>query len=54
MGIIYCSSNVSYCTMLLYNLQPYVLEYLSQNLNLGKIVIQGTQKNLDLSVIYNR
>ena len=44
-GIIYRSSNVSYYTMFSYNLQPYVLEYLNQNLILGKIDIQGTKEN---------
>lgn len=43
-GIIYRSANVSYYTSFAYNLQPYVLEYLNQNLLLGNIDIQG---NLD-------
>lgn len=45
MGIIYRSSSVSYYTTFSYNLQPYVLEYLNQNLFLGKIDIQGTLEN---------
>lgn len=45
MGIIYRSSSISYYTTFSYNLQPYVLEYLNQNLILGKIDIQGTQEN---------
>lgn len=45
MGIIYRSSNVSYYTSFSYNLQPYILEYLNQNLILGKIDIQGTEEN---------
>lgn len=45
MGIIYRSANVSYYTMFSYNLQPYVLEYLNQNLILGKIDIQGSQED---------
>lgn len=45
MRIIYRSSNVSYYATFSYNLPPYILEYLNQNLILGKIDIQGTPEN---------